>query len=519
MLKAGHPELGSCQTGQAFKNVIVMEFILDKHGKKMSKHKGNVVNPFEMVDKYGSDPLRWYMLTTSSPWTPTKFDEEGLKESLRKYFDTLKNCYNFLALYANIDGIKDIAESEGVTVVEYLEKRADKPERIDRWIVSKYNSIVTNTIKELDDYELTRPLRKLSDFVIDDLSNWYVRRNRKRFWSAGDDAGKMRAYLTLYEILLGISKLTAPITPLISELLYRELSTSKTLAETPSIHMTQFPQPETSLIDEELEVTMGLVQKVVKMGRAIRAEEEIKVRQPLATMLLAVSLQSRLDLSNDSNVMLLESIQEYVSDELNIETIEIKNSISSDVYRYQPPSLIFSKAGKEYGKLVPHIKKYLETASASEIHKIQAQEPIEIKIDGESITLQPEFVTPPEKRSVKGWAIDFHSDSEIKIALNTVISDDLKHKGWVRETVNRIQNLRKQANFKVTDKIEISIVTTKTLKEALNIHEDLLRRETLAEKLQIDDLENSNGAENSSQDISQEFDINGEKATISLVRV
>ncbi len=502
MLKAGHPELGKCQTGQAFKNVLVMEFILDKYGKKMSKHKGNVVDPFEMVDKYGSDPLRWYLLTTSSPWTPTKFDEDGLKETLRKYFDTLKNCYNFLALYANIDNIKDKAEAEGVTVLEYLHQRAGEPERIDKWIISKYNSIVANTIKELDDYELTRPLRKLSDFVIDDLSNWYVRRNRKRFWGAGEDSGKMRAYLTLYEILLGVSKLTAPITPLISELLYRELTDAKTLKSAPSVHMVEYPEPDMALVDSELETTMGLVQRIVTLGRSARTRHNLKIRQPLAEMSVALPDGISFDsLSGD----LAE-----IKGELNLKSINSLDS-AAEVVSYSA-KLNFATAGKKFGGKVKQLAPLVANLSSDEVRRLEESGKILIDFEGESVQLDSEdaLITRNEK---DGYAVESYGG--VTVALSTRLTPELISEGFARETVNRIQNLRKQANFEVTDRIEVDIATSTTLKDALRAHEQLLRHETLAEKLQVED--STNGSKTA--DITQECDINGEKATISLQRV
>ncbi len=502
MLKAGHPELGPLKTGQSFKNVLVMEFILDKHGKKMSKHKGNVVDPFEMVDRYGSDPLRWYLLTTSSPWTPTKFDEDGLKESLRKYFDTLKNCYSFLALYANIDGIKDKAEAEGVTVIDYLSSRAGEPERIDDWIISKYNSIVANTIKELDDYELTRPLRKLSDFVIDDLSNWYVRRNRKRFWSAGDDAGKMRAYLTLYQILLGVSKLTAPITPLISELLYRELTDSKTLEKTPSVHMVAYPTADNSLIDAELEKTMGLVQRIVTLGRSARTRHNLKIRQPLAEMSVALPEGSAFE-------SLAGDLAE-IRGELNLKSISALEG-AADFVTYSA-KLNFATAGKKFGGKVKQIAPLVAGLDSDAVRRLEESGKTRLDFEDGNIELDSEdaLITRNEK---DGFAVESYGG--VTVALSTKLTPELITEGFARETVNRIQNLRKQANFEVTDRIEIDIVTTATLMGALQKHEELLRQETLAERLQVCDTDNSEKP----GDISQECDINGEKATISLQKV
>ncbi|MBN4076332.1 isoleucine--tRNA ligase [Gemmatimonas aurantiaca] len=511
MLKAGHPELGKEQTGAPYKNVLVIEFILDKSGKKMSKHKGNVVDPFEMVDKYGSDPLRWYMLTTSSPWTPTKFDETGLKETLRKYFDTLKNCYNFMALYANIDSVKENAEAAGQSVHTYLNEKAAEPERIDSWIISRYNSLVKNAIGDLDDYELTRALRKINDFVIDDLSNWYVRRNRKRFWRAGTDGSKMRAYLTLYDILLGIAKLTAPATPLISELLYRELNDNAELEKLPSIHMTEMPKHDDALIDTELEQVMAQVQQVVSLGRAARTRRVLKVRQPLAKIHVALLDGSLLDKLKPDMATILG--------ELNIKTLDkLENPAEYVTYHAK---LNFASAGKKFGSLVKELGPAIIALTSDIVHSLEAGKSITVVVADQTITIETNdvLITRDEK---EGFAVEVGSWA--MVALTTDLTPELINEGFARETVNRIQNMRKQANFEVTDRIRITInATNGVLQKALPDHQEFILSETLADTLEfvrdtISFADDTNNVSNNGT-LAQECDINGEKAIIVVTRV
>ncbi|MCX6834130.1 MAG: class I tRNA ligase family protein, partial [candidate division Zixibacteria bacterium] len=269
-----------------FKNVVVNEFVLDKEGKKMSKHKGNVVDPFVTVDKYGADPVRWYLVSNSNLWVPTKFDSDSLQEVVRKYFDTLRNTYSFFAIYANIDNILERAHQAGQTVDQFLASKAGPPETFDLWIMSRYNSLVKETTASFNAYDLTRPVRNIQNFVMEELSNWYVRNNRRRFWAEADAPSKMRAYLTLYQVLEGVCRLTAPITPMMSEALWLELVGEKrTVRGLPfSVHMADYPKADESLIDAGLEESMGLVEKLVQLGRAARTRKNLKVRQPLAQM-------------------------------------------------------------------------------------------------------------------------------------------------------------------------------------------------------------------------------------------
>ncbi|MFQ5607028.1 MAG: DUF5915 domain-containing protein, partial [Candidatus Zixiibacteriota bacterium] len=502
LLKDAHPELGKQRTGEPFKNVIVIEFILDKFGKKMSKHKGNVVDPFEMIGAYGSDPLRWYMLTASSPWTPTRFDEDGLKETLRKYFDTLKNCYNFLALYANIDRVKNSAHDEGVSVEEYLSARADPPERIDCWIVSRYQSLVKSTIREFDDYELTRPLRAISDFVIDDLSNWYVRRNRKRFWRGGSDGGKMRAYLTLHQILQGLSRLTAPATPLISEILYRELTEDTTLQDVPSVHMTSFPSCDETLIDPDLEQVMGLAQRIVSLGRAARISRNMKVRQPLAQMRVALPGKTLFET--------LSGEFEEIKSELNLKNILPLENI--DDYVTYSAKLNFAEAGKKHGSLVKALGAEVEKLDSGSIKTLYSGGSIDFDIDKRRIRLEPSdvLITRSER---DGFAVE--SAGNVTVALTTSLTPELIAEGFARETVNKIQNLRKQAMFEVTDRIVVSIAAGENLTSAARTHEPFIKSETLAEAVEFGGPAEPNGEGR----LTQECIINGETATITVCRV
>ncbi|MCH9031591.1 MAG: isoleucine--tRNA ligase [candidate division Zixibacteria bacterium] len=500
MLKAAHPELGPEKTGQPFRSCVVNEFILDKNGKKMSKHKGNVVDPFEMVDKYGSDPLRWYLLTTSSPWTPTKFDENGISEVLRKFFDTLKNCYNFLALYAGIDNIAKSAQKEGLTLEEWLTKHAGTPSRIDRWIASRYNSVVGDTIDDLEKYELTRALRRISDFVIDELSNWYVRRNRKRFWRSGDDKDKMRAYLTLYETLLGVVKLIAPITPFVSEMLYREMTDDNSLKTKPSVHMLSYPEQDEAKINSALEREIEIVMNVVSMGRAARTRHNLKIRQPLAELLISLRQGESFDLIS-------EDIDEFIG-ELNIKSV--RPLTNADELVSYSAKLNFASAGKKFGSIVKELGPVVADLGSEEVQKLNSGMSLELVISEKKVTIEPSDVLV-SKNEKEGFAVE--SSGGVTIAISTTLTPELEKEGLARETVNRIQNLRKKANFKVTDRISVSIQGNQKLTEALKEHEEFIRKETLASKLYF-----SGESANGEMAIDQEFDINGQKARISLAR-
>ncbi len=323
----------------AFKNVIVIELVLDEIGKKMSKHKGNVVDPFEIVYKHGADPLRWYMLSNSNPWVSTRFDEDGPVEAIRKFFDTLRNSYSFFALYANIDNLAERARNEGKTVDDFLGQFAGEPERIDGWIESRFSTLVKRATEKLDDYDLTPPARMISDFVIDDLSNWYIRLNRRRFWGAGNDPSKMRAFLTLYRMLIGVAKLIAPYAPFSAEYFWRELTGPSAKFQPNSVHMAEFPVSEEKTINTELEESMALAQKIVSLGRAARSRKNLKVRQPLAGIAVNIVGSNQFEKIRGELAVIM--------DELNVKSVEELND-ASRVVSFKA-KLNFAVAGPRLG--------------------------------------------------------------------------------------------------------------------------------------------------------------------------
>nr|MBN2276520.1 isoleucine--tRNA ligase [candidate division Zixibacteria bacterium] len=482
----------------AFKNVIVIEMILDKLGKKMSKHKGNVVDPFEIIEKHGADPLRWYMLFNSNPWVPTKFDEDGLVEVIRKLFDTLKNSYTFFALYANVDEIAGRANKAGGSVEEFLENLAGEPERIDRWIVSRFNTVVKKVGERLDNYDLTPPTRIITDFVIDDLSNWYIRLNRRRFWAGGDDPSKMRAYLTLYRVLLGTVRLMAPFTPFIAEFLHRQLTMPNNGTSLPSIHMEEYPVPDELLIEPELEESMSLVQQVVSLGRAARNRKNLKVRQPLSGI--------RIHLQGQDQFEKIESQIDTICEELNIRAVEELKDVS-EVVSYQA-KLNFAKAGPRFGGAVKEAAGKIQALDSTAIAKFIRKGNIEIVVGSEVCELTAEEIEVI-KLEKEGYAVE--SGNTITVALRTEIDDILRDEGFAREMINKIQNMRKSSGFEVTDRISVMATAAEPLFSAVKKHRDFICGETLADTIDlVDSIPKSNGG--------KKWNINGVEAEIAVIK-
>jgi len=478
-----------------FENVIVLEFILDKEGKKMSKHKGNVVDPFVMVSEYGSDPTRWYLVANSNLSVPTKFDLEGVKEVIRKYFDTLRNTYSFFAMYANIDDIVDKAAGGGKSIDEYLESLAGEPERFDKWIWSRFNSLAKSVAKSFDAYEITKPVRAIQHFVIEELSNWYVRNNRRRFWAKGDDSSKMRAFLTLYRVLLGVAKLSAPVTPFVSELLYRELMGGNGTAKL-SVHMDTFPKVDESVIDVDLEETMSLVERVVSLGRAARSRKNLKVRQPLAKIMV--------DLSTLGGFEKIADYKDIIADELNVK--EVTSVEGLDQYVTYSAKLNFKAAGPKLGKNVKAAAAWLSDLDSESIRKFASGNELKFENDGQSYSLTEEEVTIVRNER-EGFAVE--NEGSLSVALVTELDQDLIDEGFSRELVNKIQNMRKSTGLEVTDRIQVSLSATEPVTNAAQRFEAFICRETLADSLALTE---------SAGEGSQEWSINGEKAVILVVK-
>lgn len=449
----------------AYKNLIVNELILDKTGMKMSKSKGNTVNPFELFEKYGADATRWYLVVNSPPWRPTLFDEDGLLEVQRKFFGTLINTYLFFALYAGIDGFKF---KENPVPFE-------KREEIDRWILSKLNSLVANYEKLMDDYDVTRAARSISEFTIDHLSNWYVRRCRRRFWKSEMNENKLAAYQTLYECLETICKLTAPFAPFISEEIYQNLNRVTKKEKFESVHLSDFPVMGKR--DTNLELKMDVAQHIVYITRAIRAKSNLKVRQPLEKILVSVDEEKKEAVINMKKVIL---------DEVNVKSLEILEDESSIIKKSAKPD--FKTIGPKFGKNAKLAAERIKKLSNIEIGKIEKGLSIDASIEGENLLISPDDVEIL-KEEIEGWVVE--SEGGTTVAVNTELTEDLIAEGLAREFVNRIQNMRKDAGFEVTDKIKVLYTGTNKLTNAIKVFTNYISTETLAEKLENTD--NLNG--------------------------
>lgn len=442
----------------AYKNLIVNELILDKNGMKMSKSKGNTVDPFVLFEKYGADATRWYLVTNSPPWRPTLFDEEGLVEVQRKFFGTLLNTYAFFALYANIDGFEN----------KQAQVPLSKREEIDRWILSKLNSLVEANIKLMDEYEVTKAARATSDFTIDHLSNWYVRRCRRRFWKSEMNENKLAAYQTLYECLVTISKLIAPFTPFLGEELFQNLNSVTKSEKTESVHLTDFPV--TGEIDKELEQKMDVAQHVVYLVRAIRAKSNLKVRQPLKKLIVVIE-------KNKKDALL--KMKDVILEEVNIKELEILDDDSTLVHKSAKAN--FKTIGPKFGKNVKAVAEKIKNFTSTEISLIEKGDSVAVEINGESLSVSKDDVEILSEQ-ISGWIVE--SETGVTVAVDTHLTPELISEGLAREFVNRIQNMRKDAGFQVTDKINIAFSGNSDFKTAINSFTKYIAVETLAEKIE-----------------------------------
>jgi len=445
----------------AYKNIVVNELILDKDGQKMSKSKGNTVVPEEVIEKYGADAIRWYLMTVSPPWTPKRFDEEGIKEILRKYINTLLNTYSFFVMYANIDGFK--GDEKQIPVKE-------RPE-IDRWILSKLYTLTKTVHEKMEVYDLTRAARMISDYVVDDVSNWYVRRNRRRFWKSGDWDDKLAAYQTLYEILLTISKLIAPYTPMLAEDIYRNL---KSESDPESVHICKFPvltELQEASRDSALENRMALAQRVVTITHSLRNDNKIRVRQPLSRVLVFNSDQSQ----NNA----LNQMGSIVCDELNVKALEIV-SLKGDLISHKAKPN-FKVLGPKVGKLMGKVAQVINTFEDAQIKKILKDGYERIVVEGDEIKIMEEDIEVLTEAK-EGYAVQ--ADNELTVALDLTITEELYNEGLARELVNRIQNFRKEIELEVTDRIDVGIKTdSKKLLNAIKEKSDYIKSETLTTEI------------------------------------
>lgn len=435
--------------------------VLDKNGNKMSKRLGNAVDPFGAIEKYGSDPLRWYMITNSSPWDNLKFDLEGVEEVRRKFFGTLYNTYSFFALYANVDGFS------------YKEPEIPEENRpeIDRWIISLLNTLVKEVDEHYSAYEPTRAGRAISDFVNDNLSNWYVRLNRKRFWGGSMDVDKLSAYQTLYTCLETVSKLMAPIAPFFADRLYRDL-TAVTGRDTGSVHLSNYPVPEYGYIDKGLEERMKIAQDITSMVLALRRKVNIKVRQPLTTLMIPV-----LDAEQKESI---EAVQSLILSEVNVKELKfVDNTAGILVKRVKPD---FKKLGPRYGKIMKQLAAAISNMTQEEILTFEQNGKFIFVIEGQEAVIEAGDVEVISE-DIPGWLVA--NEGRLTVALDITVTDELKREGIARELVNRIQNIRKTNGFDITDKIEVSLESNAETDVAVEEYKDYIARQVLADKVTV----------------------------------
>lgn len=444
----------------AFKNIISNGLVLDKNGNKMSKRLGNGVDPFEALSKYGADAVRWYMISNSQPWDNLKFDEAGVDEVRRKFFGTLYNTYSFFALYANVDGY-----TGGEPRVPHAERQD-----IDRWIISLVNSLIVDVTALLEDYDPTPAARLIADFVGENLSNWYVRLNRKRFWGGEMTQDKLAAYQTLQECLVAVSQLIAPFAPFISEQLYRDLATGSG-----SVHLSKFPVGDRSLINAELEARQEVAQRATSMVLALRRKVSIKVRQPLSRMVIPV-----LDKTLEEN---LRAVEELIRGEVNVKQIEFIHDTKGVITKQIKP--MFPVLGKKHGALMKQIASVIASLDQDAIGELEASGMLSIMVGDQPIELTMEDVQITSN-DMPGWLVA--TEGKLTIALDINLTDELKAEGIAREIVNRIQNLRKDSGLEVTDRVEIKVQSNVATDSAITLWADYIKGQTLGESLQIVDV-------------------------------
>ncbi len=446
----------------AFRNIISNGLVLDKNGNKMSKRLGNAVDPFKIIKEYGSDPLRWYLITNSQPWDNLKFDVAGIDEVKRKFFGTLFNTYSFFALYANIDDFRFAEKDIPVST---------RPE-IDRWIISLLNSLVKEVSDCYENYDLTRAGRAIQDFVIENLSNWYVRLNRKRYWGGEYDADKIAAYQTLYTCLETVSRLAAPIAPFYMDQLFRDLNMTTGQHLDESVHLASFPEYDDDLIDKDLEERMDIAQKISSMILGLRRKVSIKVRQPLAKIMIP--------LPDKSFMKKFEAVKDLVLAEVNVKEVEYIDDTSSILVKKIKPN--FKVLGPRYGKLMKEISKSISEFSQEDIVSFESNNSYTLTISGQEIILSPDDVEIISE-DIPGWQVA--NDGRLTVALDVSVTNELRYEGIAREFVNRIQNIRKESGYDVTDKIKVHIEDHEFVREAVKRHSSYIGSQTLATEVAL----------------------------------
>ena len=484
-----HAIAGMVFDSVAYKAVISNGLVLDKNGNKMSKRLGNAVDPFGNIEKFGSDPVRWYMISNSSPWDNLKYDEEGVAEVSRKLFSTLYNTYKFFALYANVDGFTGAEKEVPVK---------DRPE-IDRWILSLLNSLVKEVRADLDDYEPTKAARAIDEFVGSYLSNWYVRLNRKRFWSGEMDTDKLAAYQTLYECLKKIALMMAPFAPFYSDRLYSDLMAPVLEGDTyASVHLADFPTPDESAIDSDLEERMRLAQDVTSNVLALRRKVNLKVRQPLRTLLIPVV--------DDAQRRKLEAVERIILDEVNVKELKLVDNEASGLVKRVKAD--FKKLGPRYGKIMKDLGKAITSMSQKDIARLEKNGSFTFEaLAGAPVVTVDDVEIIPE--DVPGWQVA--NDGNITVALDVTVTPELRNEGMARELINRIQNIRKASEFDITDKVDVVISGNEGVKEAVEAFGDYISAQVLASSIRLED-------ELEGADIT-ELDIDGTKVLARVNKI
>ena len=444
----------------AYKNVVSNGLVLDKNGQKMSKRLGNATDPFETIKEFGPDATRWYMISNANPWDNLKFDVEGIAEVRRKFFGTLYNTYSFFALYANIDSFKN--EEAEIPL-------KDRPE-IDRWIISELNTLIKDVDGFYTDYEPTKAARAISDFVQENLSNWYVRLCRRRFWKGEYAQDKIAAYQTLYTCLLSISKLSAPIAPFFMDQLYRDLTKRTNSENFDSVHLAEFPQYVENFVDKSLESKMQKAQTISSLVLSLRKKEMIKVRQPLQKVMIPI-----LDQNQRHEI---EAVSDLIKAEVNVKEIELLDDASGILIKQIKPN--FKTLGPRFGKDMGLISKQIQSLTTTQINELDTLGVLNIEVSGNTITLSQDDVEI-SSQDIEGWLVA--NSNGITVALDITISPELKEEGIARELVNRIQNIRKDSGFEVTDKIQVHLQSNTELEKAVKANENYIKSETLTESL------------------------------------
>ncbi|MFU8812765.1 MAG: isoleucine--tRNA ligase [Balneolaceae bacterium] len=469
----------------AYKNVVSNGLVLDENGEKMSKSKGNTVDPFEMIQTYGADTVRWYMMSNSSPWENLKFSEEGLKETQRKFFNTIVNTYSFFAMYANIDGFT------------YSGSPLPKTERaeIDRWIISRLNTTIKLVDEYLDDYEPTKAAREMEAFV-EELSNWYVRRNRRRYWKEGKSLDKTAAYQTLYECLASLAKVISPIAPYTGEWLHQRLN-EVTDKDESSVHVSFYPTVEETAIDKQLERRMELARTISSIVLRVRNQIDINVRQPLSRIILPIGKESR---------PMVEAVKDIILDEVNVKEIQFVDDDSGIVNKTAKPN--FPVLGKRLGKKMKPVAAKIRELTNEEISQFEQKGSIELTLNEHGSVVISSDEIEIERSGLEGWSVESHNG--VTVAVDTELTAELVQEGLAREFMNRIQNMRKEADYEVTDRIKIGFNSSGDLKQAIESRKEVIMTETLAETIDDRPLDEP--------DFVKTWDIEGDSCEISIQR-